>query len=79
MKTGIKIHCEDKQAVDNAVLIYEKFNTVLILGEYKHGFPLERAYVYAAPPVARPQPPDELLVNGDTKLWIHTAAAPRKV
>lgn len=79
MKTGIKIHCEDRQAVDNTTLMYEKFKTVVVLGEYKHGFPLEHSYIYVAPVIAKPPAPDELLVKGETKLWIDTTVAPRLI
>jgi hypothetical protein len=78
MKTGIKIHCEDKQAVDKSILLYAKFKTVVVLGEYKNGIPLGHSYTYSTPAITKPVAHDGLVGSGQTKLWINTGSAPRR-
>lgn len=39
-KTGMKIRRENKEDMEAALIFYSKSNTVIILGEYRDGIPL---------------------------------------
>jgi hypothetical protein len=40
--TGIKIFCDDKEAMEKTAERYIQFKTVILLGEYKNGIPIDK-------------------------------------
>jgi hypothetical protein len=41
VKTGIKIHSVNKEAMEDSIVKYATYKQVIILGEYKDGIPIK--------------------------------------